>query len=101
MYKLGTGFVLLGRKRRPASRIACVAYAEWMALPVPKVTTMKTQRLIVEPPFPYTRNPMALGTIQMYLGVAVLRRSLVDIGSVFAAVPALLASSSASTWSKC
>lgn len=46
--------------------------------------------MIVELPFTYTRNPMALGTILMYSGVAVLRRSLAGIGWVLAAAPALL-----------
>ena len=34
------------------------------------------QKLIAQPPFPYCRNPMALGTIGMYLGVAVLFQSI-------------------------
>jgi protein-S-isoprenylcysteine O-methyltransferase Ste14 len=51
---------------------------------------MATQRLVVEPPYTVTRNPMALGAIMMYLGVAVLRRSLAGIGLVFAAGSALL-----------
>jgi protein-S-isoprenylcysteine O-methyltransferase Ste14 len=54
------------------------------------VPMMATQRLIVEPPFTYTRNPMALGTILMYSGVAVLRRSLAGIGLVAAAGSVLL-----------
>lgn len=54
------------------------------------VPLMATQRLIVEPPFTYTRNPMALGTILMYLGIAVVRRSLAGIGLVAAAGSVLL-----------
>lgn len=54
------------------------------------VPLMATQRLIVEPPYTYTRNPMALGAIIMYMGVAVLRRSLAGIGVVLAAAAALL-----------
>ncbi len=54
------------------------------------VPLMATQRLIVEPPFTYTRNPMALGTILMYLGIAVLRQSLAGIGLVAAAGSVLL-----------
>jgi protein-S-isoprenylcysteine O-methyltransferase Ste14 len=54
------------------------------------VPLMATQRLVVEPPYTVTRNPMALGAIMMYLGVAVLRRSLAGIGLVFAAGSALL-----------
>lgn len=43
------------------------------------VPLMATQELIIQPPYSYCRNPMALGAIVMYLGVAVLFRS---IGSV-------------------
>ena len=37
---------------------------------------MATQALIVQPPYTYSRNPMALGAIGMYLGVALLFHSL-------------------------
>lgn len=37
---------------------------------------MATQKLIVQPPYSYCRNPMALGAIVMYLGVAILFRSI-------------------------
>jgi len=37
---------------------------------------MATQQLIVQPPYTYCRNPMALGAIGMYLGVAILFRSI-------------------------
>ena len=40
------------------------------------VPLMATQKLIVQPPYTYCRNPMALGAIAMYLGVAVLFGSL-------------------------
>lgn len=40
------------------------------------VPLMATQKLIVQPPYTYCRNPMALGAFGMYLGVAVLFRSL-------------------------
>lgn len=40
------------------------------------VPLMATQVLIIQPPYTYCRNPMALGTIAMYIGVAVLFRSL-------------------------
>ncbi len=40
------------------------------------VPLMATQKLIVEPPYAYCRNPMALGAIVMYLGVAVLFGSI-------------------------
>lgn len=36
------------------------------------VPLMATQKLIVQPPYTYCRNPMALGAIVMYFGVAVL-----------------------------
>ena len=39
------------------------------------VPLMATQELIVEPPYTYCRNPMALGAIVAYLGVGVLFRS--------------------------
>jgi protein-S-isoprenylcysteine O-methyltransferase Ste14 len=48
------------------------------------VPLMATQKLIVQPPYTYCRNPMALGAIVMYLGVAVL------FGSPGAAVLVLL-----------
>ena len=40
------------------------------------VPLMATQKLIVQPPYTYCRNPMALGAIVMYLGVAILFRSI-------------------------
>lgn len=40
------------------------------------VPLMATQKLIVEPPYTYCRNPMALGAIVMYLGVAILFGSI-------------------------
>ena len=40
------------------------------------VPLMATQKLIVHPPYTYCRNPMALGAIGMYLGVALLFRSI-------------------------
>lgn len=48
------------------------------------VPLMATQKLIVQPPYTYCRNPMALGAIVMYLGVAVL------FGSIGAALLVLL-----------
>ena len=36
---------------------------------------MATQKLIVQPPYTYCRNPMALGTIGLYLGIAIFARS--------------------------
>ena len=40
------------------------------------VPLMATQKLIIQPPYTYCRNPMALGAIGMYLGVAILFRSI-------------------------
>ena len=40
------------------------------------IPLMATQKLIVQPPYTYCRNPMALGAIAMYLGVAILFRSI-------------------------
>ena len=37
---------------------------------------MATQKLIIRPPYSYCRNPMALGAIVMYLGVAILFGSM-------------------------
>jgi protein-S-isoprenylcysteine O-methyltransferase Ste14 len=39
------------------------------------VPLLATHQLVVEPPYTYCRNPMALGAIGMYLGVAVVFRS--------------------------
>jgi protein-S-isoprenylcysteine O-methyltransferase Ste14 len=36
------------------------------------VPLMPTQKLVVQPPFTYCRNPMSLGTIVAYSGVALL-----------------------------
>jgi len=40
------------------------------------VPLMATQKLIVQPPYTYCRNPMAAGAIGMYLGVALLFHSI-------------------------
>ncbi len=55
------------------------------------VPVMATQRLIVEPPYTYTRNPMVLGSLGLYLGVAVMRRSFSGIALVLAVAAVLLA----------
>lgn len=52
---------------------------------------MPTQELIVEAPYTRTRNPMALGAIVMYLGVAVLIQSLGAVLVVLLCAAALLA----------
>ena len=36
---------------------------------------MATQQLIVQPPYTFCRNPMTLGAIMMYLGMALLFNS--------------------------
>lgn len=55
------------------------------------VPLMATQRLVVEPPYTYCRNPMALGAIGMYVGVAILFHSLGAVVLVLVAAGALLA----------
>jgi protein-S-isoprenylcysteine O-methyltransferase Ste14 len=52
---------------------------------------MPTQQLVVQPPYTYVRNPMALGAIAMYLGVALLFQSLGAILVVLLLSAALLA----------
>ncbi len=56
--------------------------------PLPLVAT---QRLVVEPPYTYCRNPMALGAIGLYLGVAVAVRSLGAVVVVLVLAGVLLA----------
>lgn len=46
------------------------------------VPIMATQKLIVQPPYSYCRNPMALGAIVLYLGVAIWLGSLSALGLV-------------------
>jgi protein-S-isoprenylcysteine O-methyltransferase Ste14 len=46
------------------------------------VPVMATQQLIVQKPYSYCRNPMALGAIVLYLGVAILIGSISAAGSV-------------------
>jgi len=46
------------------------------------VPIMATQQLITQKPYSYCRNPMALGAILMYLGVAVLIGSISGAGLV-------------------
>jgi len=58
------------------------------------VPLMATQKLIIRPPYSYCRNPMALGAIVMYLGVAIL------FGSMGAVVLVLLGASLLLTYIK-
>ena len=51
------------------------------------VPIMATQKLIVQPPYSYCRNPMALGAILLYLGIAIWLGSLSALGMVV--VPAI------------
>jgi protein-S-isoprenylcysteine O-methyltransferase Ste14 len=46
------------------------------------VPIMATQQLIVQPPYSYCRNPMALGAIMLYLGIAIWLGSLSALGMV-------------------
>lgn len=46
------------------------------------VPIMATQQLIIQKPYSYCRNPMALGSILMYLGVAILIGSISAFGLV-------------------
>ncbi len=46
------------------------------------VPIMATQKLIVQPPYSYCRNPMALGAIVLYLGIAIWLGSLSALGMV-------------------
>src|SRR5512136_2739722 len=59
------------------------------------VPLMATQKLIVQPPYTCCRNPMALGAIVMYLGVAVV------FGSMGAAALVLLGATVLLTYIKC
>ncbi len=59
------------------------------------VPLMATQKLIVQPPYSYCRNPMALGAIGAYLGVAIL------FGSTGAVVLVLLGAAVLLTYIKC
>lgn len=54
------------------------------------VPLMATQQLIVQPPYTYCRNPMALGAIAFYLGVGVLCKSYGAVILVFLFTAVLL-----------
>lgn len=54
------------------------------------VPLMATQKLIIQPPYTYCRNPMALGAIVMYLGVATLLGSIGAVILVILGAAALL-----------
>lgn len=52
---------------------------------------MPTQELLTEGPFRYCRNPMTLGTILAYLGMAIAARTAAGTALVFALAATLLA----------
>jgi protein-S-isoprenylcysteine O-methyltransferase Ste14 len=52
---------------------------------------MATQKLVVEPPYNYSRNPMALGTLLLYLGVGIALGSLGAVGLALLLAVLLLA----------
>lgn len=54
------------------------------------VPLMATQKLIIRPPYSYCRNPMALGAIVMYLGVAILFGSMGSVMLVLLGTALLL-----------
>ncbi len=54
------------------------------------VPIMATQQLIITKPYSYCRNPMALGAIVAYLGVAILLGSISAVGLVLAGAAFLL-----------
>jgi protein-S-isoprenylcysteine O-methyltransferase Ste14 len=51
-------------------------YAQFVLGKGTPVPLMATQKLVVQPPYTYCRNPMALGAIVMYTGVAILFGSI-------------------------
>lgn len=67
---LGLGFALW-------SILSQLLRAQGTPLPM-----MPTKKLLVSGPFRYTRNPMSLGTILLYLGLAVLVGSWSSVGLV-------------------
>ena len=54
------------------------------------IPLMATQHLVIRPPYSYTRNPMTLGTIVMYLGICVLIGSFSALAIVVVASILLL-----------
>ena len=55
------------------------------------VPIIPTQKMVIEKPFLYCRNPMTFGTIFLYLGIAVLVGSLSLFGLVILMALALIA----------
>jgi protein-S-isoprenylcysteine O-methyltransferase Ste14 len=52
---------------------------------------MPTQELLTEGPFRYCRNPMTLGTILAYLGIAIAARTIAGTALVLSLAASLLA----------
>ena len=75
---LGCGFVVAGFSL--GWWAVYVQFTVGRGTPIP---VMATQQLIIQKPYSYCRNPMALGAIVAYLGIAIL------IGSVSAVVAVL------------
>ncbi len=51
---------------------------------------MPTQKLVITGPYLYCRNPMYFGAVILYLGIAVLTRSLSSFGIVILTISAIL-----------
>jgi len=64
-----------------------VQFTQAQGTPAP---VMATQKLLVQRPYAFCRNPMALGTILFYLGVAVWAGSLSGVGLVSVFTAALI-----------
>jgi protein-S-isoprenylcysteine O-methyltransferase Ste14 len=65
----------------------CVQFKKARGTPAPFVATKK---LLVQKPYSYCRNPMALGVFIYYLGIAVLAASYLAILLVFLFIACLL-----------
>ncbi len=83
---LGCGFVVAGF---PLGWWAVyVQFTIGRGTPVP---VMATQQLIIQKPYSYCRNPMALGAIVAYLGIAILIGSISAVALVLTFAVLLLA----------
>jgi protein-S-isoprenylcysteine O-methyltransferase Ste14 len=68
-------------------------WANWVQFTLGRgtpVPLMATQKLLIVKPYSYCRNPMALGAIGAYLGIAVLVSSLSSVGLVLLGATCLL-----------
>jgi protein-S-isoprenylcysteine O-methyltransferase Ste14 len=61
------------------------AWSGWNQFRAGKGTTvtMPTQKLVIEGPYTYSRNPMSFGILLFYLGIGIWMDSLSFIGLVF------------------